>query len=199
MKLFVALFLISAATPACGPACADVYEFRTDGNLVAVGQTATRTVQRSSLEPRPARLQAPAATRRAVAPFYLQAHFSAASQQHEVSAALIDAVAWQESRYKQSAVSSKGARGVMQLIPPTARQLGVNPDDTAQNIQGGAAYLRAMLNRYDGDLLKALAAYNAGPGAVDRFGGIPPFKETRRYVEAILARLATQVKQEKAL
>jgi soluble lytic murein transglycosylase-like protein len=195
MKSLVALILLSAATPAC----ADVYELLVDGNLVAVGQTATRTVQRPSLEPRPAPKQAPAATRRAVAPSYLQPHFSAASQQYEVSAALIDAVAWQESRYKQSAVSPKGARGIMQLMPSTAAQLRVNAHDPHQNIQGGTAYLRLLLNRYSGDLVKTLAAYNAGPGAVDRFGGIPPFTETRRYVEAILARLAIQVKQEKAL
>ncbi len=195
MKAFAALLLISAATPAY----ADVYEFGADGNLIAVGQTATRTVQRPSLEPRPVQQQAPAATHRAVAPPYLQAHFSAASQHYEVSAALIDAVAWQESRYKQSAVSPKGARGLMQLMPGTAAQLRVNAHDPHQNIQGGTAYLRLLLNRYSGDLVKTLAAYNAGPGAVDRFGGIPPFVETRRYVEAILARLATHIEQEKAL
>jgi soluble lytic murein transglycosylase-like protein len=79
----------------------------------------------------------------------------------------------------------------MQLMPATARQLGVqNPHDPVQNIKGGAAYLRAQLDRFDGDVERALAAYNAGPGAVIRHGQVPPYRETRRYVQNILDRLA---------
>jgi soluble lytic murein transglycosylase-like protein len=104
----------------------------------------------------------------------------------ELSPELIEAVAWRESRMRPRVVSSAGAIGEMQLMPGTARQLGVDPYDTEQNYRGGARYLREMLQRYNGDLVKALAAYNAGPGAVDRYGGVPPYRETRAYVSAIL-------------
>jgi soluble lytic murein transglycosylase-like protein len=112
------------------------------------------------------------------------------SARHAVPAAVVEAVAWQESRFNHAAVSPKGARGVMQLLPKTASDLGVDPGDLNGNIDGGAAYLAQQLRRYGGDLRLALAAYNAGPGAVDRYGGVPPYVETQTYVRAILARLA---------
>lgn len=107
-----------------------------------------------------------------------------------LSPTLLEALAWRESRFNARAVSPKGARGPMQLMPATAQALGVNPDDPTANVRGGVRYLAQMLRRYDGDLVKALAAYNAGPGAVDRYGGVPPFRETRAYVDAILERMA---------
>jgi soluble lytic murein transglycosylase-like protein len=113
----------------------------------------------------------------------------AASARHQVSEDLVSAVAWQESGFNSSAVSPKGARGVMQLMPQTARQLGVNAADPVSNIDGGAAYLASMLRRFDGDTRKALAAYNAGPGAVERYRGVPPYAETTAYVSSILHRL----------
>ena len=113
-----------------------------------------------------------------------------AARRHEVSADLITEVARRESGFRQSAVSNRDAVGVMQLTAGTARELGVDRYDASQNILGGAAYLRRMLNRYGGDVRLALAAYNAGPGAVDRYRGIPPFQETNAYVAAILTRLA---------
>lgn len=100
---------------------------------------------------------------------------------------LLEAVAWQESRGRMAAVSVKGARGVMQLMPSTAADLGVDLDDPAANIRGGALYLRRQLDRF-GSVPLALAAYNAGPGAVTRYGGIPPYRETRNYVANILSR-----------
>ncbi|HYD45844.1 MAG TPA: lytic transglycosylase domain-containing protein [Phenylobacterium sp.] len=115
---------------------------------------------------------------------------AAASQRYGVSRDLIEAVAWQESRYNQAAVSRAGATGVMQLMPGTARELGVDRFDLAQNVHGGAAYLSKMLNRFGGDVRLALAAYNAGPGAVERHGGVPPYAETQAYVAAILGGLA---------
>ena len=91
----------------------------------------------------------------------------------------------QESGGNANALSPKGARGPMQLMPATAKQLGVDPTDPYQNISGGITYLKQNLDRYGGDEAKALAAYNAGPGAVDKYGGVPPYRETQNYVRAI--------------
>jgi soluble lytic murein transglycosylase-like protein len=115
------------------------------------------------------------------------------AQRHNVDEGLVQAVAWQESRYNTSAVSPKGARGAMQLMPGTARTLGVDSSDAAGNIEGGVVYLSKMMQRYDGDTEKALAAYNAGPGAVDRYGGVPPYRETQGYVHSIMGKLSHTV------
>jgi soluble lytic murein transglycosylase-like protein len=117
---------------------------------------------------------------------------NAAAQQYGISPALVEAVMWQESRYNQRAVSSAGAIGLMQLMPGTARSLGVNPHDPWQNVFGGAAYLRMQLDRFGNNVPLALAAYNAGPEAVARHGGIPPYAETRNYVRVIMRRLMSQ-------
>lgn len=111
----------------------------------------------------------------------------AAARTQGLPEALLHAVAWRESRGRQEAVSRKGALGVMQLMPATAAELGVDPRDRDQNILGGATYLRRQIDAF-GSVALGLAAYNAGPGAVRRFGGIPPFAETRAYVRAILDR-----------
>lgn len=101
--------------------------------------------------------------------------------------ALVKAVIAAESAFDSDAVSHKGAKGLMQLMPETAEEMGVaDPLEPAQNVRGGTSYLRAMIDRY-GDLGRALAAYNAGPSTVDRYGGIPPFEETRDYVDRVLA------------
>jgi soluble lytic murein transglycosylase-like protein len=106
-----------------------------------------------------------------------------------VELALLRAVAAVESACNARAVSAKGARGVMQLMPRTARAMGVQDvHDPKQNIRGGALYLRQLSERWKGDLVLTIASYNAGPGAVARFGGIPPFAETQRYVRRVLAR-----------
>ena len=112
------------------------------------------------------------------------------SQRFDLSPSLLEAVVWQESRWRENAVSPVGARGLAQLMPGTARYLGVDASDPFQNLEGGARYLREQLDRFDGDLEKALAAYNAGPGRVERAGGIPDIRETRQYVAAIMGRLA---------
>jgi hypothetical protein len=109
-----------------------------------------------------------------------------AALRHGVPAALIKAVVRTESNFQRHAVSNKGAQGLMQLMPTTAADLGVEDAFSAEeNLSGGTRYLRAMIDRF-GDWKHALAAYNAGPGAVDQYGGIPPYRETREYVERVL-------------
>lgn len=108
---------------------------------------------------------------------------------YSLSPALLEALVWQESRWNHRAVSPKGAVGLTQLMPATARELGVDPRDPVANLEGGARYLRMMLDRFNGDVVKALAAYNAGAERVERAGGIPAIRETQGYVAAILARL----------
>ena len=110
----------------------------------------------------------------------------AAARKYKVDPKLVAAVAEVESNGNQNAVSSAGAIGVMQLMPDTAASLGVDPYNKQQNIEGGAKYLRQMLDTFGGDTKKAVAAYNAGPGAVKDYGGVPPYKETQNYVSKVL-------------
>lgn len=118
----------------------------------------------------------------------LHSRFATAARQSGVDASLLKAVARAESCFDPLAVSRAGARGLMQLMPPTAGEMGVRDiHDLEQNLQGGARYLAAMLARYSNDLDLALAAYNAGPGNVDRYNGVPPFQETQRYIVSVKA------------
>ena len=114
--------------------------------------------------------------------------FEEASALYQIPSKLLRAVAKAESGFNPKAVSKAGAMGVMQLMPGTARSLGVSdPYNARQNILGGAKYLKQNLDRFGGDVSLALAAYNAGPGSVTKYGGIPPYKETQNYVKKIMA------------
>lgn len=165
----LALFAVAALLPAAGKA--DVLEIAPDGTVAMYGVAKTE--------------RAPTAARRtAIAPLLQQSGTKTA-----LSPRLLEAVAWAESRFDTAAVSAKGAVGAMQLMAGTAHDLGVDPADPSQNIEGGARYLRMLLDDFGGDLGLALAAYNAGPSAVRRHGA-PPYEETRAYVDAVLDYMA---------
>ncbi len=188
-----------ATSLAAGPVAAAVLDIAPDGRVTVIDrpsvQLSADPSQARAITPAPLLAVAPRPPRTgAAAPggeVAVAIHSAASAVQ--LDSDLIAAVAWQESRFHPDAVSPKGAVGVMQLMPATARALGVTPGDVQGNVRGGAAYLRALLDRYHGDLPRALAAYNAGPGAVDRHGGPPPYRETQAYVAAVLERLADEV------
>ena len=121
------------------------------------------------------------------APVLYDPYIRQASAKHRVDPELVKAVIRQESNYNPFDVSNKGAQGLMQLMPDTARGLGVrDPFDPYQNIHGGTLYLRYMLETFHGDVVKALAAYNAGPEAVLKYGTVPPYRETQEYVRRVM-------------
>ncbi|MGZ5473463.1 MAG: lytic transglycosylase domain-containing protein [Thermoanaerobaculia bacterium] len=125
---------------------------------------------------------------RARVPLHLSSAIHEAARAHGVDPRLVAAVARRESAFDANAVSQKGACGVMQLMPATARYLGVqNVFDARENIFAGTRYLRTLLDTFNGDLDLVLAAYNAGPGAVEKHRGVPPYRETRAYVAAVRA------------
>lgn len=145
-------------------------------------------------------MRTPLAASQAVPPSFASADLSApatppdrldrivreSAERHQLDPALVKAVISTESGWNPRAVSRKGAVGLMQLIPGTAQRFGVsNPYDPAQNVEGGATYLKSLLDRYNGNLTKSLAAYNAGEGAVDRSGGVPAYPETQQYVRKV--------------
>ena len=192
MRRRAATVVAAAAWLTAGAAGAQVLEVHVDGSVTVYDGAH----QYSSSGAHPiARVISPAgqgAKRRAAAvapPPETAEAIHAAAERHQVDEGLVTAVAWQESGFNPRAVSPKGARGVMQLMPATAQALGVDISDQRSNIDGGADYLGQMMRRFNGDTAKALAAYNAGPGAVERYGGVPPYAETAAYVTSVMSRL----------
>jgi soluble lytic murein transglycosylase-like protein len=120
-----------------------------------------------------------------------EAEINTAAQSNGIDPALLKGLVSQESGFNPSARSGAGAVGLTQLMPGTAAALGVtNPLDPVQSLQGGAKYLRQQLDRFGGDEKLALAAYNAGPGAVQKYGGVPPYRETQNYVNSVMSKAA---------
>ncbi|MBL8549032.1 MAG: lytic transglycosylase domain-containing protein [Hyphomonadaceae bacterium] len=116
--------------------------------------------------------------------------FERSGAETALSPALLEAVAWAESRFNPTARSPRGAIGAMQLMPGAAADMGVDPHDPTDNVRGGARYLRYLMSEFSANIELALAAYNAGPETVRRYGGTPPYKETRAYVAAVLDYMA---------
>jgi putative murein lytic transglycosylase yjbJ len=144
-------------------------------------------VQAGDAAAAPAHMQnTSAADRTALADPNLARTIHRAAQKYGLDPKLVSAVAEVESGGNQKAVSPAGAVGVMQLMPETAAGLGVDPYNLEGNIEGGAKYLREMLDAFGGDVKKAVAAYNAGPNAVKAYGGVPPYAETQNYVDSVL-------------
>ena len=182
------LLITIFCTALASPAAAQIYSWRdTDGKLVLsdkpkadrAGMTTYAVQSAASV-----RATTPVSSTGKSAPF--EASILAHSRREQVAADLVRAVIQVESAFNPVAVSHKGAMGLMQLMPATAVELGVaNPFDPDQNIRGGVQYLRRLLDRFNGNVELALAAYNAGMGNVEKYGDVPPFKETKNYVKKI--------------
>ena len=181
------------------PARADVLEIGSGGAHWVAGPQATAESAQSNDVPADAAMLAEqalagAGSQAQVVPGLYAPAVAELAARYDLSPALIEALVWQESRWRATAVSPAGARGLAQLMPGTARELGVDADDPLANLEGGARYLRAQLDRFGGDVEKALAAYNAGPGRVQTAGGIPAIRETQAYVASVMGRLSNTVR-----
>ena len=191
-RIFPMLFVVFGTFIFSSDARAEVFELAGNGNFVQISQPAWQPEPVAAPENyAPVVIQTSPIATPGTGTGTVRQHIQMAAQQYGISSDLVDAVAWQESRYNPRARSTAGAIGVMQLMPGTARNLGVtNPHDVRQNVAGGAAYLREQLDRFGNNVPLALAAYNAGPGAVRKYGGIPPYRETQNYVRKIMQRLS---------
>ncbi len=198
MKRSAQILLASAVLLACSPYCAvaDIYKYTDDSGVVHFtninggGKKHKRVVSESATRPAPASLPrtAPAApvTSSNVPSSYLEMIDSSCTR-HGVDPSLVHALVKVESDYNPLAMSRKGAMGLMQLMPETAMTMNVRDSfNPAENIDGGVKYLKYLIDRYEGNLSLALAAYNSGETAVKKWGTIPPFKETQEYVKRIL-------------
>lgn len=204
-KHMVAWGLALAAFGAPEMSMADVLQIETDGAHWVAGGPAgsaplgTATLDEAALELLPDGTGIHPASFTGVAdaagPERFRARVAELAAKYDISPSLLEAVVWQESRWNTAAVSRVGARGLAQLMPGTARQLGVDTLDPMANLEGGARYLRIQLDAFGGDVERALAAYNAGPARVTKAGGIPAIRETQLYVASIMAHLTDPVRK----
>lgn len=195
-----------AALCAAVPAHADVLEIGPDGPRWLSGALAdspaadpladSDVIELSADFAVPPRAIADAARQAGMVPAVYGAKVAELARRFDLSPTLIEALVWQESRWRANARSPVGAQGLAQLMPGTARYLGVDASDPFANLEGGARYLREQLDRFDGNIEKALAAYNAGPGRVVAANGIPRIRETQGYVAAIMGRLSNHSRDE---
>jgi len=172
---------------------ADVMELGVNGFVWVAG--APKSAQSDRVEVGPRSEQGLTHVSDSAGPAAWRAQVAILAQKYDISPALLEAVVWQESRWHSEARSSKGAHGLAQLMPGTAREMGVDIANPLSNLEGGARYLKIQLDRFDGDIERALAAYNAGPSRVLSAGGIPQIPETKAYVSAIMSRLAESVRR----
>ena len=175
-RLLFMLILILPLLSGISPACADIYRYVDAQGTVHFTNTPTHGRWNMYLKEKPA-----GSGHRSYQEIIRQ-H----ARSYQLEEALVKAVIKVESDYRPRTVSRKGAQGLMQLVPETARDLNVdNPFDPYENIRGGTQYLRKMLDLFNDDIELALAAYNSGPNTVKRYGGIPPYDETRNYVKRV--------------
>lgn len=177
-----------AARTECGDAVCVLYM---DGGRIELPAAAVERIEQAPDLERAAPPQAAAQPQVIQPPADARALVTEAARRHGLPPEIVHAVAATESAYQPQAVSPKGALGVMQLMPQTAAQLGADPHDVRQNIEAGTRLLRDLLLRYQNTpnpVRRALAAYNAGAGAVDRYNGVPPYRETLSYVERVIER-----------
>ncbi|MBX9898518.1 MAG: lytic transglycosylase domain-containing protein [Qipengyuania sp.] len=214
---FVAGLAVGAVALMAGPARADVLEIGSEGARWIAGAPASAVAEEAAIlagagaadaigNANPEYLpEGPFVPEHAVAhthmsgagvPGAYRAKVAELAARFDLSPALIEALVWQESRWRSGAVSPVGARGLAQLMPGTARELGVDANDPFANLEGGARYLREQMDRFGGDVEKALAAYNAGPGRVIASGGVPRIRETQLYVSAIMGRLSNHSREQ---
>lgn len=202
MRLFALRLAASAVLSWPGAALADgIYKYvEKDGTIVYTnvppsGKKARRL--RGTFHPAPNASEPAAAKPLGVAQY--DAFIRAAAIRYRIPENLVRAVMHAESNFDPHALSARGASGLMQLMPETAQQMYVKDIfDVQQNIEGGARYLRVLANQFEGDMVKMLAAYNAGPEALKKFGGLPPFEETQAYVRKVL-QLYFQYKEQSKL
>jgi len=188
LRFAKAVSLLAAASLIPLPAQADVLEIGPGGEAQWIAGPVTEPAAEVTLD---TALVGTATIDSALAvPAPYAAKIAELAARFDLSPALLEAVVWQESRWRANALSPVGARGLAQLMPGTAREMGVDPDDPLANLEGGARYLRQQLDRFDGDVEKALAAYNAGPGRVIAANGIPRIRETQLYVASVMGRLS---------